>query len=56
MAKRTETEVEVVVDVVDVLALVDCGSADAIDVEVVDANIVDNIEVKDKVGGHGSSI
>jgi hypothetical protein len=32
-----------------VLALVDCGSADAIDVEAVDANVVDNIEVKGKV-------
>ena len=38
-----------VVDVVDVLALVDCGSADAIDVEAVDANIVENMVVKDEV-------
>ena len=38
-----------VIDVVDVLAVVNCSGADAIDVEIADANIVDNIEVKDKV-------
>ncbi|MGA3296685.1 MAG: hypothetical protein ABSD41_04460, partial [Candidatus Bathyarchaeia archaeon] len=48
-SKEDGVEVEEVTDVVDVLALVDCGSADAIDLEVVDANIVDNIWVKDDV-------
>jgi len=45
-SKENGAEVEVVVDVVDVLALVDCGSAGAIDVGV---KVVDNIWVKDKV-------
>ena len=47
--KEDGAEVEEVTDVADVLALVDCGSADAIDVEAVDANVVDNIWVKDEV-------
>lgn len=48
-SKEDEVEVEVIKDVVDVLAFADCGRADAIDLEVVDANIVDNIGVKDEV-------
>ena len=48
-SKEDGAEVEVIKDVADVLAFADCGTADAIDLEVVDVNVVDNIGVKDEV-------